>query len=265
MIANARMYAVNATAQGAWRTLLAWVLDRAQVPADIVDHDAPAPMRALWSRDDLGCALMCGLPYALREPAPQLVAAPIPSPPRYGGRPVYMTDIVVRADSPARTIADTFGGRIGYTVEDSQSGYFALRRFLALQRTADEPLYAAAVGGLLNARGVIDALVAGRIDLGPLDSYSHDLIRHLEPDTARRVRVVATTAPTAIPAFVATAQLSGEALARLRGAFVEAGAAGELASARATLLLRGFAVPAPEDYRPLRAHHDALVARAEPW
>ena len=265
MIANARMYTVDAASKAAWKTLLAWVLARAGVEAAIIDHDAPAPMRDLWSRADLGCALMCGLPYTLREPAPQLIAAPIPSPARYGGRPIYMTDIVVRADSPARTLADTYGGRVGYTVEDSQSGYFALRRHLALQRTGNERLYAGAVGELLNARGVINALADGRIDVGPLDSYSHDLLRHLEPAFAAKVRVVATTAPTAIPAFVATTGLPDDVVARLGGAFVASGAAPELAATRATLVLAGFAIPDPDEYRPLRLHHDALTGQVEPW
>ena len=36
-------------------------------------------------------------PFAQRGERPTLVAAPIPSPARYGGKPVYFTDIVVRA------------------------------------------------------------------------------------------------------------------------------------------------------------------------
>src|SRR6185295_12504143 len=88
MIANARMYAVNPTAGAAWRALLAWVLHRAELDWEIIDYAAPAALAELWSRDDLGCALMCGLPYSLRSPVPQLLAAPIPSPARYGGRAI---------------------------------------------------------------------------------------------------------------------------------------------------------------------------------
>src|SRR5204863_8135749 len=121
-------------------------------------------------------ALMCGLPYALRTPQPQLIVTPIPSPARYEGHPQYVTDLAVRADSPYRTIEDSFGSRIGYTVTDSQSGYFAVRHFLRpYQQSRGGALYREVTGGLLNFRGVIDALVARRIDVGPLDSYCHDL------------------------------------------------------------------------------------------
>jgi ABC-type phosphate/phosphonate transport system substrate-binding protein len=260
------MYAVNAAAAAAWRELLHWVLDRCHLSWNVIDHAAPAPMSALWSRGDLGAALMCGLPWSLRVPRPAMLAAPIPAPARYGGRARYMTDLVVRADSPYRTLQDTFGARIGFTTGDSQSGCFAVRHFLRpFQQRNGGPLYREVARGLLNARGVIDALVAGRIDVGPLDSYSHDLLVHLEPATARAVRVVATTAPTPIPAFVATAPLEDAVLDRLRQAFIDAGSAPALGAARATLLLRGFAIPAPADYAILRERHDALSEVPEVW
>jgi ABC-type phosphate/phosphonate transport system substrate-binding protein len=266
MIANARMYSVNAAAKAAWRELLAWVTQRASAPWDIIDYEAPAPLSALWARDDLGCALMCGLPYSLRAPAPLLIAAPVPSKPRYRRRPRYMTDLAVRADSPYRSITDTFGGNIGFTVADSQSGYFALRHFLRpFQQQRGGALYRSAVGGQLNARGVIDALAAGKIDVGPLDSYSYDLLTHLEPDYANQVRIIASTEPTAIPPFVATADLDSDLRARLRQAFAEVESAPDLAAARARLLLTGFEFPSSEDYAPLRARHDALIAAPEVW
>jgi ABC-type phosphate/phosphonate transport system substrate-binding protein len=266
MLANARMYSVNAVAAAAWRELLGRVLRRADLTWEIVEHPAPAPMEALWTRDDLGAALMCGLPFSLRTPRPQLIAAPVPSPPRYRGRPCYMTDLAVRADSPFRNLEDTFGARIGYTVADSQSGYYAVRHFLApYQRERAGALYRHVSGGLLNARGVIDALAAGNIDVGPLDSYSHDLLAHLEPDYAAQVRVIATSTATPIPAFVATGPLADGELARLRRAFIDAGADPELTGARATLLLSGFALPDPADYALLKARHDALNAAPEVW
>jgi ABC-type phosphate/phosphonate transport system substrate-binding protein len=260
------MYAVNARAAAAWREVLQWVLERARLDWEFVEHAAPAPMAALWSRDDLGAALMCGLPFSLADPQPRLVAAPVPSPSRYGDRPLYMTDLVVRADAPYRTIEDTFGTRIGFTVRDSQSGCFAVRQFLDRYREGPgRPLYGEAVGDLLNARGVIDALDAGRIDVGPLDSYSHDLLRHLEPLRAAQVRVIATTEATPIPAFVASAPVPDAELARLRDAFVAAGSTEALADARGTLLLSRFARPAALDYRVLAARHDSLSAAGEVW
>jgi ABC-type phosphate/phosphonate transport system substrate-binding protein len=171
----------------------------------------------------------------------------VPSPPRYGGRPVYFTDIVVRSDSKDSKLEDTFGAVVGYTLEDSMSGYVALRKHLLRFRSRTKPqLYRAAVGGLVNARRVIEALDERRIDVGPLDSYYHDLIRHHEPGFAAKVRVIATTAPAPIPPLVST---SGEKVTELRQALLAAGEAPELAADRAVLLLDRFAVPEEADYR----------------
>jgi len=242
MIVNARMYSATPQAKQAWKALFREVLEFAGLGWEIVDHDAPAPLSALWAREDLGAAMMCGLPYSQRKPRPTLVAAPVPSPARYGGRPVYYTDLAVRADAPYRRLEDTFGGVVGFTLPDSMSGHVALRRHLA---SYGSNLYREAVTGLLNARQVIEALDARRIDVGPLDSYYYDLLKKDAPEVAGKVRIVDSTRPAPIPPLIATASLSAETLERLRTSLL---AVGE----RKELLLKGFAVPAPSDYDQLQ-------------
>ena len=254
LVANARMYSATPAVREAWKVLLRWVLVRAGLAWDVIDYDAPAPLSVLWARDDLGLAMMCGLPFAQRGEQPTLVAAPIPTPARYGGKPVYFTDIVVRADAPYRTLADTFGGVIGYTLADSMSGGVALRHHLAPYRQAKgSRLYRQAVGELINARGVITALAEGRIDAGPLDSYYHDLLKAYDPAFAAQVRILASTAALPIPPLVATAALPVETLSRLREALLATATAAEIAPLMQRLLLAGFAFPDANDYRPLAA------------
>jgi ABC-type phosphate/phosphonate transport system substrate-binding protein len=260
------MYSATPAAREAWKDVLGWALGRAGLGWDIIDYDAPAPLADLWARSDLGCAMMCGLPYSRREPRPLLVAAPVPSPARYQGRPIYFTDIVVRADSPYRSLEDTFGGVVGYTLTDSMSGCVALRAHLLPYRGRyGQALYRKAVGGLLNARRVIEALLERRIDVGPLDSWFHDLLRAGEPEFASKVRGVATTRPAPIPPLVATAAISPDEIERLRAALRQVGVAPDLARQRATLLLAGFVVPAPADYNSLDETLEASRQFADPW
>lgn len=264
-VANARMYSVTPAANAAWREVLGWVLERAGVAAEFVDHDPPKLLSELWARDDLGAVMMCGLPFSLRTPQPIILAAPVPSPSRYGGRAIYWSDLAVHADSPARTLRDTFGGRAGYTLKDSQSGYFAFRHHL-MTRCPDNPApYREIVGGLMNPRGVIKALAEGRIHVGPLDSYCHDLIRDGDPGFAAQVRILESTDPTPMPPIVATAALDAATIERLRGAFL--GVAGErsLAGARATLLLERFVVPAPVVYDLQKQRAHAVETGAPAW
>ena len=267
LVSNARMYSVTAATAEAWHRLFAWVAQHADVAVEPVQHEPPLLLSDLWSRDDLGIAFMCGLPLAHRVRAPRILAQCVPSPARYGGEAVYCTDIVVAADSPHRTLADTFGRRAGYTLKDSQSGYYAFRHHL-LTRHAEVPQpYAQVTGGLMNARGVITAIAQGRIDVGPLDGYVHDLLRHTDPSFAAAVRVVAQTGPTPIPAIVSTAALDSATLARLQAAFRASLAAAELRHARETLLIADFRFPEAEVYAPLaaRAQYVDDAAAAPAW
>ena len=245
LVANARMYSVTPSAKAAWQDLFAWVARTSGVPLEYLDHAAPAPLEALWERDDLGAAFMCGFPFASAARKPFILAAPVPSPPRYGGKPRYCTDLVVGADSAFKRLSDTFGGRIGWTVGHSQSGYNAVRYHLLGQPTAH---YAQWVGPLITPRRVIDAVLCGEIDVGPLDSCVHDLLRRHEPETAAKLRVVESTAMTPIPLLVASPGIEGDAVARLRRALLCCHAAPEVAPTLDTLLISRFDAVDPADY-----------------
>jgi ABC-type phosphate/phosphonate transport system substrate-binding protein len=249
LIANARMYSVTARAATAWRALLEWVIERAGVSAEAIDYPPTRPIASLWARRDLGCAFICGYPYALAAPKPILLAAPVPSPDAYGGKPVYWSDIVVRADAPFAGLGDVFGHRLGYTTEDSQSGYQAVRELLApYAHEAGGRLFTATVGPLITPRRVAEAIIAGEADAGPLDSYAHDLIRAHEPQFAAQLKTIATTTPTPIPPLVAAPGIAAADVERLRAALLDTAKASELRSIRTALLLDGFALVEPEDY-----------------
>jgi ABC-type phosphate/phosphonate transport system substrate-binding protein len=266
LFANARMYSVSAPVAAAWRQLLEWVLAQAGLPWTVMDHAAPKPLFELWERPDLGCALMCGLVHTLSFRRAIPIAAPVVARSRYQGLPIYFTDILVRASSPFKTLEDTFGSRVGYTVRDSQSGYVALREHLLPHRQArGTPLYHDVVGPLVSPRGIVDALLDGRIDVGPLDSYAHDLIRNSEPAVACALRTIATTVPAPIPLFVATAPLDDGSVQELRSALRQVADADQLQELRDTLLLSKFVVPRPEDYETFHARSAASDRYPDRW
>jgi len=262
LVANARMYSVTPAAAEAWRALIGWVTREAGLPVELVEHAPPKLLSDLWARGDLGVVQMCGLPASLRKPSPTVLAAPQPSLPRYQGQAIYMSDIAVKADSPHRTLEDTFGGVAGYTLKDSQSGYFAFRTLLLTRYPGAR--YRSIVGGLLNPRGVIRALATGAIDVGPLDGYVYDLMRAGDPELASQVRSIATTDPTPMPPLVATASLSGEEVRSLRSAFLEVHEEESLDKARATLLVERFVVPELSVYDETRRRAER-VEQAEQW
>lgn len=248
-IANARMYSVTPEVEAAWSALLDRVLSMAEVPLRYEAYPAPLPMEVLWARPDLGCVLMCGYPIALRLAPVVPIASPIPSLDWAGGHPLYRSDLIVRADSPAMTLEDTFGGTVGWTVEHSHSGFNALRHHLLASRRPDRPtLYGTVTGDLVTARGILDAVVDRRIDVGPLDAYWHALLRRHRPELTAGIRVVGTTALAPIPAFVAATGMPDDAIARMRAAFVAAREQPWFAALGETLCLAGFAPTVQEDF-----------------
>jgi ABC-type phosphate/phosphonate transport system substrate-binding protein len=246
------MYAVTPAARDLWRQLFASVAERSGVPLVSIDHAAPAPLEALWSRGDLGLAFMCGYPFARAQSPVQAVAAPLPVHPRCGGRAVYWTDFVVAADGPFRQLADTFGARIGWTVEHSQSGFNAVRHHLLPYRDGRcASLFRESVGPLVTPRRVVESVLSREIEVGPLDSYYHALLRRFDPETASRLRTVESTVPTPMPLLVASAKTDARSVDRLRQALVDCAMDTGMAGVLAGLRLTGFEIPRPEAYRVL--------------
>ena len=259
-IANARMYAVTPEAEAAWRALISHVADEAGIALDYVAYPAPQPLEALWSRPDLGCVQMCGYPIALRMAEVVPIAAPIPRADWAEGHAVYRSDLIVRADSPFRTLADTFGGRFGWTVAHSHSGFNAPRFHLLRHRTAERPrLYRDVRQNLITARAVLDAVRDGGIDVGPLDAYWHMLIRRWRPEIAAGVRVLESTATAPMPAFVASPSLPSASVAALRAAFAAAASRAWFPPLREALLIEGFVPVTLDTFAPTLAWHAAAL------
>jgi ABC-type phosphate/phosphonate transport system substrate-binding protein len=260
LIANARMYTAEPTTDAAWRALLAWVAQAADVPMRYEPHAAPATLPALWQRDDLCCALMCGFPLAtwhdvhVARPVPLAAAVPLDS--EAPDDATYRTALVTPADSALASVEALRGCRFAYTTPDSQSGYQAVREWAAERAQSNGGRwFGALVGPLVTPRGVVDALLRGDADAGPLDAYWLALLQAHEPATAARLRVLAWTAWSPIPPFVCSAAVPALTRDRIGAALVAAGRAPALASLRATLRLATVVPADPGVY-------DRLAARA---
>jgi ABC-type phosphate/phosphonate transport system substrate-binding protein len=205
----------------------------------------------------MGAVFMCGLPFSRAEPPPVLVAAPVPSPAEFGGEARYWSDLVVRADSGFRTVADTFGTRIAFTVPESQSGCVAaLSYFLSAARKP--PLFGEIIAPTVTPLGALKAVILGAADIAPIDSYAFSLLRQYRPDLTSQVRVIGQTAPTPIPPLVASA----EGLGVLPSAFLEAHQNTATVTLMNKLLLQRFVRPDPQGYRVLR---DGFEAARQYW
>jgi ABC-type phosphate/phosphonate transport system substrate-binding protein len=134
-------------------------------------------------------------------------------------------------------------------VEHSHSGFNALRHHLLRYRTPARPtLYREVVGNLVTARRILDSVLDGSIDVGPLDGFWHALIAKYKPELTNGIRVVESTDVAPIPAFVAAPGLPADSVKRLRTAFAAASSRDWFRPLGEALLIRGFAAVDREAY-----------------
>ena len=250
-VSNARMYAVSPEAEADWKDLIAHAVEDAGASFEYLAYKAPQPLEELWRRADLGCVQMCGYPIALRIADVVPLASPVPAAPWAGGKAVYRTDLIVRKDAPYKSLADTFGGTAGWTVEHSHSGFNALRHHLLPWRSAGRPqLYRRSVGHLVTARRILESVADGTIDIGPLDAYWHMLMRKYRPAMTENIRILESTATAPMPAFVAAPALPEDTVHRLRASFAAAHSRPWFGRFREALLIEGFAKVTRETFDP---------------
>jgi ABC-type phosphate/phosphonate transport system substrate-binding protein len=265
LIACSRMYNVTPSAAAAWRRLFETVAGMAGVPLEVIDHPAPAPLDALWARPDMGAVFMCGWPFSKQRPSPRIVAVPVPAPARFGDRAVYMSDFVVRNDSPIRVLDDLPGSRFAWMVTGSHSGYNAPRRHLLdLHRRLGGPIFSETVGPLVSPRAVLDAVRDSRADVTAVDGWWFDLLCRHDPAAVASLRVIGSTPAMPIPPIVAAPDTDPAEIDSLRQTFLrlhrEPGTAGLLAE----LELSRFETADPAIYDQPQAWHDEAIAAGYP-
>ncbi|MEM7127753.1 MAG: PhnD/SsuA/transferrin family substrate-binding protein [Chloroflexota bacterium] len=222
LIACSRMYNVAPEVIEAWDAIFAHISVASGVPLEVIYHAFPQSIEELWSRPRLGCVLMCGYPYARATPRPTLLASPIPSPAHYDDKPVYFSHLLVAEDSPFQSIEDTFGHRISWTIENSQSGYNAVRSFLLPYRTPERPrLYSESIGPIGTFTVGIEGIRNNEIDVVPIDSFSYDLMARYVPDTVAGTRILATTPASPFPPLIAGHDVDPSVADALRSAILQ--------------------------------------------
>lgn len=240
-ISNARMYAVCPRAEEAWSALIACVAAEAGTSFHYEEYRAPQPLEDLWRRADVGCVQMCGYPIARRVADVVPLASPIPAASWAGGKAVYRTDLIVRKDAGYRALEETFSGTAGWTVSHSQSGFNAFRYHLLQYRAAGQArVFKRSVGNLITARKIIDSVLDGTIDVGPLDAYWHMLIEMYQPELTAGIRTLASTDTVPMPAFVASPEVPEDVVLSLKTAFAAAHTKPWFEAFRKALLIDGF-------------------------
>jgi phosphonate transport system substrate-binding protein len=156
---------------------------------------------------DLG--VICGLPYvwlAARRPPPvEPLAAPVLAGARYGGRPVYYSDVIVGLDSPITRLEELEGRSWAYNEPASHSGHTVTLHSLVAMGA--RPGF---IGPVIEAgfhQRAIRLVHNGSVDAAAIDSQVLAIELRDHPRLADGLRVVGTFGPSTIQPVVAASRL----------------------------------------------------------
>jgi phosphonate transport system substrate-binding protein len=187
-------------------------------------------------------AFVCGLPYVelLRRGEPPVVplAAPVLRGERYGGRPVYFSDVVVRRDSPYRSFADLRGRSWAYNEPHSQSGYGITRHHL-LRQGEVHGFFGVVIEAGWHERA-LGMVCAGEVDATAIDSHVLAVTLRDRPELAGRLRVIDTLGPSPIQPVVAARRLPEPLRAAIRQVLLDLGGEPEARPYLAGALVEAF-------------------------
>lgn len=216
---------------------------------------------AAFERGEVDVGFICGLPYVQlmrsSDPPVELLAAPVLQGERYGGLPIYFSDVVVRRDSPYRAFAELRGCAWAYNDRDSHSGY-NITRYTLVRMGETHGFFDRVVEAGFHQEA-LRMVADGRVDASAIDSQVLAIELREHPDIAERVRIIDTLGPASIQPVVAARHVSDMLKGELREVLCTMG---DDPSARGMLdygFVARFAPVVDADYDDIRG----MVAAAE--
>jgi phosphonate transport system substrate-binding protein len=149
-----------------------YVSEKLNVAAEFVADVRWQERERMLDAGEVHACWICGLPYVwkadVETPIIELLAAPVMAAARYGNRPVYFSDVVVRADSPFHSFDDLRGASWAYNEPGSHSGHNVTRYYLAARGHA-RGYFGRVVGSGAHQKS-LRMILNGEIDASAIDS-----------------------------------------------------------------------------------------------
>lgn len=204
---------------------------------------------------------LCGLAYIeLRQMGEPIepIAAPLLHGVRYGGRPIYFSDVIVHRDSPFYSFADLRRCSWAFNEPYSHSGPgITCHRLVELGETQDF------FGRVIQAgwhEKSIRLVHEGKVDASAIDSHVLTLMLHDHPELAESLRVIDSLGPSTIQPIVVSSSLEEGLKGDLRAVLLEMNTDITAQTVLAARLVKGFTSITDEDYDDLRHMRSTCVA-----
>ncbi len=215
-----------------------------------------------WHAADLLFSQTCGYPLTHNlKGAVRVIATPCYRAAGCQGA-YYGSAIVVRADDPARALADLAGRRAAFNARHSQSGYNVLRHRLAALANG-RPILSGTVETGSHAASVA-AVAEARADFAAVDCVTLALLQRHRPGALSALRVLSYTARAPGLPFITGGNASDERLGQLRSGLRLALSESELVDARGAMLLTGAMVLPADAYRVIDRMEQEAIALGYP-
>jgi phosphate/phosphite/phosphonate ABC transporter binding protein len=146
-----------------------------------------------WRELDSGrvdIAFVCSPPVVWLGGVVEAVAAPVLTDPRFGGKPLYCSEVVVNRDSPFQSLDDLRGARWAINEPSSWSGYW-----VTLQRIGSWDFFNEVVEAGFHERA-LQMVASGEVDGAAVDSHVLGVVLRSAPQLAEMLRVVETLGPS---------------------------------------------------------------------
>jgi phosphonate transport system substrate-binding protein len=162
-----------------------------------------------FERGEADLGVICGLPYvwlADRHSAPvEPLAAPVLVGARYGGRPIYYSDVIVRHDSPITCLEELRGRSWAYNEPTSHSGHTVT--LYSLVTIGARPGFLGPVVEAAFHQRAIRMVHSGSVDAAAIDSQVLAIELRNHPRLADGLRAIGAFGPSTIQPVVAASRL----------------------------------------------------------
>ncbi len=195
-----------------WRRYLEARLKR---PVEFVQRDRYRDTMDLLLQRKVDFAWICDYPYVMLKNDVRLMAVAVNE-----GKPTYRSYLIVPAqDTQTRGIGDLRGGIFAYADPYSNTGYL-VPRFEIKRSGADPAVFFKRTFFTWSHRKVIDAVAAGLVQGGAVDSYVWDVLNKVRPEITAKTRIVWKSEEYGFPPMVASTSVNEADFAQMQRALM---------------------------------------------
>ena len=197
-----------------------------QMIADVVGDELGMSTELVVETDYENCrndvndlCFVCSLPYVefeRRGEAPAIpIAAPVLSGDRYGGKPIYFSDVIVRRDTEFESFLDLRGHSWSFNEPLSQSGY-GITRYHLVELGETTGFFSEVIDAGFHETS-IRMVAAGEVDASAIDSQVLGVEMRDHPEFQESLKIIEALGPSTIQPVAVSKRFDNEFRERVRG------------------------------------------------